>query len=679
MTSAPVASIASLPLPFASWQEGLFALADGLSDPAREKIIVARLEATAAKNPIGLKEICALALLIRSRARFDRETLPKHEPHPTAVALGQMLGKDEELNKHLKEMLEAQDRVERAREEMILAAFPEGDPRRLLNDTILGFSAALFADISRRLGEADPFLRLARRLSLWFKPFCDFSRYGLSLAADGSAVTHAVVRLVDSIPGDNTKRFQRLLAIWAGEESLNVDEESVREILSLLFQFPKPDTGGLDGILALEICSSLADELDSLDVGTIEALFEVVKSIHEHLDDGRPATAVFRTWLSTWSARGERCRLAYDPSQAFAAATFSDLNGEALEPLLATTFSDIAQGGHSIFATGPLPMRGVLFGREGPLFDALSKQAPEATDLYLLLSVNGDYSDTNGSLGEHWYWTGEGVDPNAVIFPDVIDRARERGDHALCDMLIGSWTLFCALFLRAPLPDLVGLAQRINALPPDYRSSTYAVLALLKREAAAIDQIRRDMDALLSWLPLIDTAPPEDFEAFMRDVFSLPLWSSLGEKERRRLVKSEEMFVALRRLAPPERQREWFRLLIVDWSAVTELVLRRAYNSVAAPLEADPHKPLGELAIEFRNRLRADRDTWAYMDRPIMYAALNRLDVLLLLNHINKRAGKHLSGDEIAWEDVLSVHAGLYWALRALLDVANNPPVAAIH
>jgi hypothetical protein len=83
-----VASIDTLPLPFASWQEGLFAMADGLSDPTREKIIVARLEATAAKSAVGLKEICALALLVPSRARFGRETLPKHEPNPTAVALG---------------------------------------------------------------------------------------------------------------------------------------------------------------------------------------------------------------------------------------------------------------------------------------------------------------------------------------------------------------------------------------------------------------------------------------------------------------------------------------------------------------------------------------------------------------------------------------------------------------
>jgi hypothetical protein len=205
----------------------------------------------------------------------------------------------------------------------------------------------------------------------------------------------------------------------------------------------------------------LAGEIDALDVGTIEALFEAMKSIHARLSDGRPATAVFRTWLGTWSERGERFRLAYDPSEAFSSTEFSELGGEALEPLLTTTLNDIAKGGHSIFAMGPLPVRGVLFGRDGPLFEALSKQAPEAADLYLLLSADGDYGDSNGPFGEHWYWTGDGV-PDAVIFPAVIDRARERHDHALCDMLIGSWTLFCTLFLEAPLPDLVFRHKHVN-------------------------------------------------------------------------------------------------------------------------------------------------------------------------------------------------------------------------
>jgi hypothetical protein len=407
------------------------ALVDGLSDPEREKIIVARLELTAAKRPIGWKEICALALLVRSHARFDRETLPKHEyePDPTFVALGQKLGQNQELNKHIEEVLDAEDRIERARQEVVPAVFPEGDPRRWLKDTILGFPAALFADISRRLGETDPLSRLARRLSLWFKPYLDFTRYGLPRSADGRAVRDLVRRLVASISDDRGKGLQRLLAIWAGEVSLKADEESIHEIRSLLFQLSAPNAGGLDGVLGLEICGALAEEIDSLDVGTIEALFEVMKSIHASLDDGRPATAVFRTWLGTSSERGERFRLAYDPSQAFCSAMFSEGNGEALEPLLTTTLNDIAGGGHSIFATGPLPVRGVLFGRDGPLFEALSKQAPEAAGLYLLLSADGDLK---GPFGEHWYWTGNHVGP-AVTFPEVIDRARERSDHALCD------------------------------------------------------------------------------------------------------------------------------------------------------------------------------------------------------------------------------------------------------
>jgi hypothetical protein len=233
--------------------------------------------------------------------------------------------------------------------------------------------------------------------------------------------------------------------------SLEGDKESINEILTLLREFPMSDKGGLVRVVGLEICAALAEEIDSLDVGTIEALFEAMKSIHSHLDDGRPTTAVFRTWLGTWSERGERFRLAYDPSGAFSSAQFSELNGDALEPLLTTTLHDMAQS-HSMFATGPLPLRGVLFGRDGPLCEALSKQAPEAADLYRLLSVNGDYEDLYGPFGEHWYWTGDGVGPDTLIFPEVIDRARKRGDHALCDALIGSWMLFCTLFLQAPCP-----------------------------------------------------------------------------------------------------------------------------------------------------------------------------------------------------------------------------------
>jgi hypothetical protein len=40
---------------------------------AKSSCIVAPLEATVARNPIGLKEICALAPLVHSSAHFDRK------------------------------------------------------------------------------------------------------------------------------------------------------------------------------------------------------------------------------------------------------------------------------------------------------------------------------------------------------------------------------------------------------------------------------------------------------------------------------------------------------------------------------------------------------------------------------------------------------------------------------
>lgn len=636
------------------------------------------MEVTAAANQIGLKEICALALLVPSGAGFDQKSLPEFEPHPVAVALGQKLGQNEAFNKVMREAVEAERKVEDARQELIPAAFPTGDPRRILKDTIFGFAAALVADVSLRLGEADPYSRLARRLSLWFKPWQDFSRYGIPLPHEARSVARAVQRLVELVPGDDAERLKRLFAIWAGDASVEASEDGVREVVSLLVREPRRELDGLAHIVGLEICGALVREIDLLDVDTIKALFEVMKLIHDYLDDGRAATAVFRRWLGAWSDGREGLRLTFDPSETFGSAEYSDLNGDALEPLLIAVLKDIAQRGHSIFPTGPLPIRGVLFRREGPLFEVLYAKAPEAADLHSLLSIDGDYADLNGPFGEHWYWTGEGVGRDAAILPEVIDRAQERGDHALCDMLIGCWTLFCTLFHRAPIPDLVGLAQRINALPLDYRSSTYAVLGLLKREASASEQISRDLDALLSWLPLIETAAPENFEGFMQDLFSSELWSLLDERARSRLTKCEEGFIGLRRSAPHERQSDRLRLLIIDWSAVSETVLRRAVDSVSSG-DRNSQKPLGELIGIFRKVLTENRSSWCPSDRRRNYAALNGLDVLTLLNDINKRGGKHQSGDEISWEEVVYVHAGLYRPLRALLEVANNSPLLAKH
>jgi hypothetical protein len=290
--------------------------------------------------------------------------------------------------------------------------------------------------------------------------------------------------------------------------------------------------------------------------------------------------------------------------------------------------------------------------------------------LFRLLSLDGDYTDLKGPRSPQCYWNGD-FDPEALLIPEAINRARERGDHALCDMLIGYWMLCCTLFEQIPLPDILGLANRINALPPDYRSSTHAVLGILKREAAENARLRREMDALLSWLPLIDIAQPEDFDVFMQDLFSPELWSTLGSQERQRLIQAEESFVTLRRLSQHERERERFRLLIVDWSAVAERLLCRVRNRLDGSAPPTSDQPLGILIGDVRRTLKTARETWRAEDRPRMYLALNSLEVLGILNGLNTKGGKHLGGSAIAWEEVVYVHAGLYWAFKALLDITK--------
>jgi hypothetical protein len=57
-----------------------------------------------------------------------------------------------------------------------------------------------------------------------------------------------------------------------------------------------------------------------------------------------------------------------------------------------------------------------------------------------------------------------------------------------------------------------------------------------------------------------------------------------------------------------------------------------------------------------------------------MQPGRDALNVLDHLNRLNTRAGKHLGGGELNWSDVALLHAGIYWALKALLDIAESPP-----
>jgi len=673
-----MASLDPLSVPFGTWQEGLLMLAAALGDLDREKIIVSRLEATAAKNGISLTEILALALVVPSRARFEPSSLPQWEPDPNAVAMGEKLGQDSKFNRYMSEMLDAHEARQKKREERVFSAFAETDPRRIFISTIFGLAAAELADVSQRLGEADPFARLARRLSLWFKPYHDHSRYGISLPWSGSEVAAAVLRLVDRLGDHCAARTRQLIDIWAGGLAVVASDEGINAVAALC---DRPETmqdvDELDCLLALEIYSALADDLEKFDEEMLEAYSKVLKWLPKRLEDGRPSTSDIPTWLESWSNGGERYRLVFDPSHAFSSAMYNEHHGYVLEPLMRATIETMAKKGHALFATGPFQIRGAIFNRDTTMFQALADAAPEVADLYRLTSTDGDYSDLHGPFNAECYWTGE-LDPQALTIPEAIDRARERGDHALCDILIGSWLLFCPLFQRNRLPDIAGLARHINALPVDHRSSTYSVIGVLKRDAVGNPRLRRDLDALLSWLPLVDIAPPEDFEAYLRDLFSPALWNSLDEQERKHLCEGEEVFVRARRLGRNERERERFRFLIVDWSAVSEGVSRRLLDSLEPSTTSRSRKPLGELVGEMHVVLRrvGGKSSGEHRDR--IYLALDATRVLDRLNMINRQGGKHLGGS-IIWEDVAHVHAGLYWALRGLLGATDSQTTKVHH
>jgi len=192
----------------------------------------------------------------------------------------------------------------------------------------------------------------------------------------------------------------------------------------------------------------------------------------------------------------------------------------------------------------------------------------------------------------------------------------------------------------------------------------------LKREAAGSIDLQRELDALLSWLPVVAIAPAEDVDAYLKNLFSPRLWESLTKDEHERLCQAERSFLRIRSASSQEQDPERLRLLVVDWAAVAERFIKRAIEALTGTVSG---KPLGDLIYEMRNILRLASDDLHRDDVSRLYLARDALNMLRQLNLLNIQAGKHLTGEPITWEQVVYLHAGLYWALRATLDAAHIP------
>jgi hypothetical protein len=657
----------ALIIPFESWRVGLLNLADALGSVERIEIIVARLEATAKTIEIDADDVCALALLTESAAHFDPSSLPKFEPDPRATAAAAVIDKDGQLSRHLEAIGDYIEGERDRREQAVGLVFPEGDPRRLLKDTIFGFAAAELHDTAQRTGDADPFTRISNRLSLWFRPNYDFRRYGLHLADSGLAIKRLVRKLAEAQKSEDADDLTSLVALWAGDVPVIADREGV---LKIVFQDSMPRVGGLSSVLAFETMAALSKEVDKLDIETAKVLAGAIGAALRLSDVGSPATTDYRKWIISQSMAGEHLSLACDPFSLMDA-----IQHETHIQSFGVVIKEIAnvanKKGIATFNVGPFPLSGSYLRRDSDLFDSFSAALPEIVDLWRLCSCDGDYGDAEEPFMNQALWTGE-HDPDAITVADVLDNALRRKDYALCDMLIGAWLLVCCLSKRTPLPDINGLTRRINALPQEFRSSTYAAVAYLRREALEVPLLSRDVQVLLSWLPIIEVAAAVDFDTYFKHVFSVNNWGLLLEEEQGRLISAERSIHSLRREANQEGGDALLRSIVSDWSSVAETILRRVIQRLdPSKKTAITREPLGKL-IEVvtpgeggqTGLLRGQR----FDIEKLISSSLAHLGQL---NKLNSRRGKHIGATPITWPEVISLHLNLYAALKSLLDFAN--------
>jgi hypothetical protein len=667
---------ARLSRPFETWSEGLLNLCDALKDPDREKIVASRLEATAETTGATAQQVCSLALVIPCSARFEKEIF-EPVPHPMADVAEQLARKlGSSLDETFAEIMLARERLS----ELVLKSFARTDPRQLLNDTVLGLAAAVLADLSSRLGSDDPFFRLAQRLSLYFRPFLEFSRYGVEYPAGGRSVSSAVLKLTERFSGDDVSAGE-LLRIWAGRQEVERTTEGIENIRRLAGEFPSLPASVL--LIKAEICSSLMQQLieefsshgvwDDELIGELSTLISALTS----WEDGRPATADLRAWIRN----PKKFQLLFDPSFVFSEARFCDGNMDGLTPLLITTFTIIRRHGHAAFPSGPLPIDSAIFAEDTGMFSALLENAPDAAEMIRLLGKDhGDWADCDLYRDS---WASE-RSPHAISISEAVDHARNRGDFALCDILIGCWLLYCTQFMQEPLPDHAGLAQRINALPFEHRRSVNASLSELRLREPATSLMRRDLDALLSWLPPIPVAQAEELESELRLEFLPELWDALSHREKQQLVDAEHEVREMRKLGPEEANKKLLRLasFVSTWAAVSENLLFRALCKVDgknAKLSGE-ERTLGRLVNTMFELIKlSQKERWDWQSH--RRASLIDWDTNALLRELNEKnvkRGKHIVDDgSLTWDDIVHFRSHLYYggALKALMRASRGRSV----
>lgn len=638
-------AVEPLSRPYGTWLEGLLALIEELDDPDRCAIVVHRMRATAEHVPPSAEDIAWLAMLVPSAATAReadgaREEAITNEPAP--------IGEDLRANLRagLLKMVEAQEQERSARQGLIFEAFGADDPRRLLVETIVGVPAARLAHMSIRLGESDPFLRLAKRLWVWFSPRDRMTRYGVPIRLEAAAlVRRLVVELAGKLDGPHAPDHRAALLAWAGERPAirwsGWDPES-----------SVPHGPDVWCLLVTEVMLALFKELDfwedfseAIDAGRGH-FWCLVQSIGSEQRD-QPIVGTLPTIIQLAAAHAP-FSVAADVAAALSELCWADsyaIEAEKPPRLLAKVIAAANSYGVSAFPSGPLAFSRTLL----PWLDNLEPSLVDLIDAFAL----DPFEERAWDRVLTWRQEDSDHDDGVLNIHTLAHRALDRDDPALCDIAIACHLLMSTVLAYRPFPDTAELARTIRRIPVEDRVSTTAVLALLRRKAADGEIYPRHLDALLCLLPPVPIAPAETLEHAMRtDWLGPERWDALEPVERQRLLSAERRFLAHR--GNPAGAGVELGAVLTDYCAVAERLLQRALRQVG---QADgPERTLGELVGRMRDVVRAPAKGGLPWNDPNRRFVMSWDDLGRLrdLNELNIAAGKHQArADALKPEEVV--------------------------
>lgn len=662
--------------PYGSWDEGILSLCDSLTDRHRFSAALLRMERTAKRLPPSVEDLCILALVSPLQA-LAKPINPEATKRPRAGQEKQRPEVAEAVSQALARINAWVSRTD-AREQQAAAAFDPGDPRHILSGTIWGIVAAAMVDVSDRLDTADPFRRLGSRLRLWFHASSARRWLGVAQGVDCHLIWDLLRDLVARLPQptDDNAAAAKLLRITTQLELLPHSPEG----LDVLFELGEEIEGKAARVLLESLILATMEHIDwdnsaMLQQADCRLYISVMNRTYENEDVSFGPTASLAEWLK----RDKRSVFLPDLSWFMQEICCHLHEWPDGKPEVVNALADLTvREGFGVFSQGPFPL--AHYGVDGNnLTTRLFQSLPEAHDLLRLLSLNdGDWSE-GGEAGPDFWGAPRNSEYTVVNLLTACERALERGDPALADMLLGCWLVFLLLGTRRVLPDVAGVARLIRRLPTEDRASVNAVLRLINADLTNDAESSQRLSSLLSYLPPVGEFAPSQPEADLRAHLGDEEWNSLRPQDQRVLLENERLFRDLRAVGETGANDRGPAKLLPHWAAVFEPLLRSALRrcSLEITKKIKDKTTLGQLLPRLEQVLK-DAGGWALDDPRRQYVIEEQwIRMLQELDKANLAWGKHLDREESpqpSWYDVAALRSRVIFggALRRCLQAAGR-------